>query len=88
MTVTKKPMRKSADELISVAPDAGRKASAAAVEGKPARRRVIRGRKEQLTLTIAPDTVDRVDAAAAKLGLTRTAWITLAINLQLTAAGG
>ncbi|WP_343606419.1 CopG family transcriptional regulator [Roseateles sp.] len=81
MTVTKKPARKTAEEFIAAAPDAGR-------GGKPARRRVIRGHKEQLTLTIAPDTVDRVDAAAAKLGLSRTAWITLAINLQLAAAGG
>ena len=87
MTVTKKPARRTAEQFIAAAPDADRPATSAD-KGKPTRRRVIRGHKEQLTLTIAPDTVDRVDAAAAKLGLSRTAWITLAIHLQLTAAGG
>lgn len=95
MTVTKKPARKTADEFISRAPDgvepvivSGRQSPPPVVK-KPRepRKRIMRGNKEQLTVNFDPDVVDRIDAAAAKLGLTRTGWINLAVNLQLAAAG-
>lgn len=85
MSITKPKPNLSLDTFISSAPDAARNAVG---DDKPTlakteRRRVIRGRKEQLTLTIAPNTVDRIDEARAKLGLSRTAWITQAVNLRL-----
>lgn len=87
MSITKPRPKPSLEAFISSAPDAARQA---VVDDRPTladteRRRVIRGRKEQLTLTIAPDTVDRIDEARAKLGLSRTAWITQAVNLRLEA---
>jgi hypothetical protein len=53
--------------FISKAPDAvGRKG-------------VIRGRKEQITLTIAPDLLAKVDELASKMGQSRAALINRAI---------
>jgi hypothetical protein len=54
------------DAFIEKAPDAGRKG-------------VIRGRKEQITLTIAPDLLAKVDAMASKMGQSRAALINRAI---------
>jgi hypothetical protein len=55
------------DAFIEKAPDAvGRKG-------------VIRGRKEQITLTIAPDLLAKVDEMAAKMGQSRAALINRAI---------
>jgi hypothetical protein len=44
-----------------------------------ARKGVIRGRKEQITLTIAPELLAKVDALAAKMGQSRAALINRAI---------
>jgi Ribbon-helix-helix protein, copG family len=54
------------DTFIGKAPDAGRKG-------------VIRGRKEQITLTIAPDLLAKVDAMASRMGQSRAALINRAI---------
>lgn len=43
------------------------------------RKGVIRGRKEQITLTITPDLLARVDELAARTGQSRAALINLAI---------
>ncbi len=61
--------RKSAqkvDAFIGKAPDAHR-------------RGVIRGRKEQITLTIAPDLLAKVDEIANRMGQSRAALINRAI---------
>ena len=87
MTSAKKPSRKTPEEFIAAAPDGGRSAKPLEEQGTKKRGRIIRGKKQQLTLTFPPATVDRVDAAAAKLGMTRTGWISLAVHLQLDAAG-
>jgi hypothetical protein len=54
------------DAFIGKAPDAGRKG-------------VIRGRKEQITLTIAPELLAKVDEMASKMGQSRAALINRAI---------
>jgi hypothetical protein len=54
------------DAFIGKAPDAKRKG-------------VIRGRKEQITLTIAPDLLAKVDEMASKMGQSRAALINRAI---------
>lgn len=56
----------SVDAFIGKAPDAVRKG-------------VIRGRKEQITLTIAPDLLAKVDEMASKMGQSRAALINRAI---------
>jgi hypothetical protein len=54
------------DAFIGKAPDAHRKG-------------VIRGRKEQITLTITPDLLAKVDEMASKMGQSRAALINRAI---------
>jgi hypothetical protein len=69
MTINRAVIRKDAknvDNFISGAPDASRKG-------------VIRGRKEQITLTIAPDLLAKVDAMATRMGQSRAALINRAI---------
>jgi hypothetical protein len=58
--------KRTVESFIGGAPDAGRKG-------------VIRGRKEQITLTIAPDLLAKVDELAAKMGQSRAALINRAI---------
>lgn len=79
MAITKKPTKPAqdataaaADAFISGAPDA-----AAATPEAP--RRVRKGRKVQITLTIAEPLLSRVDERAAQLGQSRAAVINLAI---------
>jgi metal-responsive CopG/Arc/MetJ family transcriptional regulator len=52
--------------FIGAAPDAGRKG-------------VMRGRREQITLTIAPDLLARVDELAERMGQSRAALINVFI---------
>jgi hypothetical protein len=56
------------DAFISGAPDAP----------KP-RRGVIKGKRQQITLTIPPNLLQKVDAMAAELGQSRAAVINMAI---------
>ncbi len=57
---------KPAEAFIDRAPDAPRKG-------------VMRGRKEQITLTIAPELLAKVDALASRMGQSRAALINRAI---------
>ena len=80
MTITKKPTKPAAaDAFIAGAPDAPPLAAAPA----KARKGVQKGRKEQISLTIATPVLDRVDAAAGELGLTRAGFINMAISRAL-----
>jgi hypothetical protein len=67
-----KPATATADAFIAGAPDA-----APAV--KPVKG-VMLGNKRQITLTIAPDLLARVDALAGQIGQSRAATINLAIR--------
>ncbi len=62
----------NADAFISAAPDA--EPAARAVKG------VKKGNKVQISLTITPTLLSRVDALAAELGQSRAAVINLAIH--------
>ncbi|MGJ8526878.1 hypothetical protein LMG33818_002641 [Halomonadaceae bacterium LMG 33818] len=50
---------------------------------KSARKGVAMGNKTQISLTISPDLLDRVDDKAQELGMTRAAFITMALNQTL-----
>lgn len=65
MAITR-PKAPSADAFVQGAPDAVRKG-------------VRKGRKEQITLTIAPDLLAKVDDYAARRGQSRAAMINMAI---------
>lgn len=58
----------SADAFIAGAPDSE----------KP--KGVRRGRKQQISLTVAPELLARIDELAASLSLSRAAVITMALN--------
>jgi hypothetical protein len=83
MAITKKPTKPAqdataaaADAFIAAAPDA-----AAASPGAP--RRVRKGRKVQITLTITEPLLDRVDELASQIGQSRAAVINLAVMQML-----
>lgn len=65
MAITKKPATR-AETFIALAPDAGP-------------RRVKKGNKVQISLTIAEPILARVDAKAAELGQSRAAFINFSI---------
>lgn len=81
MAITKPPKpTPSADALdafINAAPD-GVVAPAPATPA-PTRKRTMKGNKEQISLTISVELVDRLDAMAATMGQTRAALINMAI---------
>ncbi len=66
MAITKPVRPKTTESFISGAPDAPPKG-------------VRRGTKQQITLTIAPDLLARVDEMAERMGQSRAALINLAI---------
>jgi hypothetical protein len=66
MAITR-PKPKTIDEFVAGAPDAKRKG-------------VKKGRKEQISLTVDPDLLDRLDVIAKAAGMSRAAIISLAIN--------
>ena len=67
MAITKPVKPKTTDGFISGAPDATR------AKG------VRRGTKQQITLTIAPELLAKVDEMAERMGQSRAALINLAI---------
>ena len=68
MAITKKPPKaaRAQAEFIASAPDGER-------------RGVLKGRKRQITLTIMPELLEKVDAMARKLGQSRAAVINMAV---------
>lgn len=61
----------SADAFIQGAPDAEQT------------RGVIRGHRRVITLGFSPETIDRIDAEAARLGISRAAWVNMVVNKAL-----
>ena len=75
MTIQRKPKTaaKTVDDFVSGAPDAGASTSAEYERG------VKKGNKRQISLTIAPDLLRRVDETAHRTGQGRAAIINMAI---------
>lgn len=65
MAITR-PKPKTADEFVSGAPDFARKG-------------VKKGKKEQISLTIAPDLLEEVDEMAKRTGQSRASLINIAV---------
>jgi len=75
MAITKPTKKPTADDFISAAPDA------AADVSQPRQPKYVRkGKKLQITLTIAQPLLERVDELAERLSLSRAAVINLAIH--------
>jgi len=77
MTI-KKAVKTNQDQFIAAAPDAG----AVGVKAMPAKG-VMRGNKRQITLTLSPDLLPQIDAAAIALGISRAAWVSMTISQGL-----
>ena len=73
MAITK-PVKPTTEAFIAAAPDAVRKG-------------VMRGRKEQITLTISPELLARVDRMASRMGQSRAALINLFIYRGVEGGG-
>ena len=74
-----KPIQQSAEAFIGGAPDAGTAPPKIPVYEKG----IKKGNKRQISLTIAPDLLKRVDEAARRTGQGRAAIINLAIYRAL-----
>ena len=73
----KMPTVKGVDQFIAAAPDAGT---------KPVERKgVTRGRREQITHTLPPELLAKIDAQATSRGMTRAGFINFAISRALDA---
>lgn len=71
----KLPTEDAQEQFIQAAPDAGTTA-----EHQPHKAvGVMKGSKRQITLTIDPELLDRVDNKAGDLKMKRAAWVNLAI---------
>lgn len=79
MAIQKKPKLQlpaskdeAVDKFINSAPDAK----------QPATRGVVKGKKQQITITMDPDLIQRIDEAAAENGQSRAAFINMScINI-------
>jgi hypothetical protein len=78
MAITRPARPKSTEDFISGAPDAA---------ASKVRKGVTRGKKEQITLTIAPDMLTKVDTLAERMGQSRAAVINMAIFRLVSAEG-
>lgn len=60
----------------------------AVIKGRrPKVKRVMKGSKEQISLTLPPELVDRIEGAAQRFGMSRTSYINRALVLALEADG-
>lgn len=68
------PKSKAADNFISAAPDSG---------AVVARKGVTRGKREQITHTLPPELLAKIDAQAQTRGMTRAGFINYSISRAL-----
>lgn len=91
MAITKRPAKSTPADIeafISGAPDASIISTVVAPsepqpEPRSAPKRVKKGKKVQITLTITEAMLERVDERAGQIGQSRAAWINLAIAQML-----
>ena len=68
------PKSKAADNFIAAAPDSGAIAT---------RKGVTRGKREQITHTLPPELLAKIDAQAQSRGMTRAGFINYSISRAL-----
>lgn len=85
MTIKKRPGSRSADAFIAGAPDAGAP-DTSTTPGAP-RKKVMKGKREQISVTVPPGLVEAMDRLANRMGVTRAAIINMAISELLEAKG-
>lgn len=73
MTIKKQVKPAAVDAFVSGAPDAN-----AAIKTAPTG--VIRGKKKIITVGFTPDLLEKIDAGAAAIGVSRAAFISMACS--------
>lgn len=83
MAIKKAVKLVEAERFIGAAPDSGSKNADAALAIANDPVGLMRGNKRQITLTLTPEMVPKIDSAAASLGISRAAWISMTISKAL-----
>jgi hypothetical protein len=73
----RKAVKTNEEKFIAAAPDANSEPDADEVKG------VMRGNKRQISLTLSPEMLPKIDQAADELGISRAAWISMTISKAL-----
>jgi hypothetical protein len=78
-------MKKTEKKLDLLISEAQQKETLADTDGiqKKIRKGVMRGNKEQISLTFPPEMISKIDEAADDLGISRSAWISMTISIAL-----
>jgi hypothetical protein len=89
MAIVKRPQpnnqnSKSVEDFIGGAPDSGKPA---AVEAPAPKARVMKGHQAQITLALPVDLLERANAMADKLSISRAAFMKQAISRAVEAEG-
>ncbi len=71
----RKAVKAQEEQFISGAPDAE--------SGRPPAKGVMLGNKRQISLTLSPELLPKIDQAAIELGISRAAWISMTISKAL-----
>lgn len=83
MSIKPKPKTDKAAAFIAGAPDAGIASPKLASKSEVYEKGIAKGNKRQITLTIAPDLLRRVDEVAKRTGQARAAVINMAVYRAL-----
>lgn len=83
MAIVKPTKKRSLDEVIAGAPDAGLAPSPVPTSAPTSRKRIMKGEKEQITVLLPPNVIDAIETRRRALGITRSTWINLAIQKAL-----
>ena len=84
MAITKRPPSRAAEDFIKAAPDAAAPPPAPSAPAAKAKG-VMLGRQRQIALALPPDLLERVDACARDLAISRAAFIKQAISRAVKA---
>ena len=81
MSIVKRPGKKSVDDFIQGAPDAAPdEAAPAAAVADETIKRVMLGKQTQISLAMPLDLLARIDEQAARLSISRAAYIKQAVS--------
>ena len=87
MAVVKRPQTKSVDDFIKGAPDAPEVAAPAAAVADEAIKRVMLGKQAQISLAMPLELLARIDEQAARLSISRAAYIKQAVSRAVEGEG-
>jgi hypothetical protein len=88
MAIIKRPQRTSVDDFIKGAPDAAPQVAApASVVANETIKRVMLGKQAQISLAMPLELLARIDEQAARLSISRAAYIKQAVSRAVEGEG-